>query len=365
LKKVDSGQTVLSEVGYGEIFSQIFFFRRSSMDARQSFNLTKLPKIRRIILTAFALCTLYIGWRFYFFYKWTLDLGSYVPRPPAVEGFLPISALLGLKRLLLTGEFDPIHPAGLVILMAALAIAFFARKGFCGWICPVGFGSLLIQDIRARFKGLISIPRWIDYPLMSVKYLLLAFFLYMICWQMNVDAITAFIHTPYNLAADAKMLLFFLNPSSITIGVVSFLVLISLVIPHFWCRYLCPYGALLGIFAFFGPFQIHRQEDKCIDCQKCNQVCPGEIKVSLQKTVRSPECVGCLECLAVCPKEDCLSIKGPGKTKYNPWLIPALTILIWIGFWMTGLLTDHWQSKVPVTSFKQIYQQKLTGTGPR
>lgn len=334
------------------------------MDVRQFFNITNVPKIRRIVLTAFTLCTLYIGWRFYLFFKWTLGQGSYVPRPPSVEGFLPISALLALKRLLLTGEFDPIHPAGLVILIAALAIAFFARKAFCGWICPVGFGSLIIHDIRARFKGLISIPRWIDYPLMSVKYLFLAFFIYMIGWQMNVEAITAFLHAPYNLAADAKMLLFFTNPSPLTVGVLAFLVLSSFIIPHFWCRYLCPYGALLGIFAFFSPFQIHRQEDHCIDCQKCNTVCPGGIKVSLQETVRSPECVGCLECLAVCPKEDCLTVKGPGKAKYNPWLIPALAILIWIGFWMTGVFTDHWQSKVPAKSFKQIYQQQLTGAGP-
>ena len=124
---------------------------------------------------------------------------------------------------------------------------------------------------------------------MIVKYLLLAFFIYMIGWQMNVEAITAFLHAPYNLAADAKMLLFFTNPSPITIGVLAFLVLSSLIIPYFWCRYLCPYGALLGIFAFFSPFQIHRQEDKCIDCQKCNQVCPGRIKVSLQKTVRTKD----------------------------------------------------------------------------
>ncbi len=335
------------------------------MNLSQSFSITKLPKIRRIILTAFGLCTLFIGWRFYLFYKWSLDQGSYVPRPPSVEGFLPISALLGVKRLLLTGEFDFIHPAGLVIFMAALAIAFFARKGFCGWICPVGFASLIIQDVRARFIGLRSLPRWIDYPLMSVKYLILAFFLYMIGWHMNVEAITEFLHTPYNLAADAKMLLLFISPSYLTIGVVSFLVLISLAIPYLWCRYLCPYGALLGIFAFFSPFQVHRQEDKCIDCQKCNQACPGGIKISIQQIVRSPECVGCLECLAVCPKEDCLSIEGPGKTKYSVWLIPFLTILIWVGFWLTGLLTDHWQSKVPLTTFKQAYQREFTGSGPK
>ncbi len=178
-----------------------------------------IPFIRRVVQASFGFFTLYVGYQFYCFYLWTLDQGQYVARPPAVEGFLPISALLSFKRFLLTSKFDPIHPAGLVIFMAILAIAFLARKGFCGWICPVGFLSHQVQWLGKKFNTLRNTPPWLSYPLSSIKYLLLGFFLYIIFWKMDVNAITAFLQTPYNLAADAKMLLFFLSPSTLTLSI--------------------------------------------------------------------------------------------------------------------------------------------------
>ena len=61
-----------------------------------------------------------------------------VQRPPGVEGFLPIGALMGFKLFLTTGTWDPVHPAAMVILGFAVLISFGLRKSFCGWFCPVG-----------------------------------------------------------------------------------------------------------------------------------------------------------------------------------------------------------------------------------
>lgn len=312
--------------------------------------------IRRTVQAAFGLFTLYVGYLFFLFYQWAMGQGDYVARPPAVEGFLPISALLSLKRLLLTGEFDPIHPAGLVIFMAALAIGFLARKGFCGWICPVGFASHLAQWLGTKLKILRRIPPWLAYSLSSLKYLLLVFFLYIIGWKMNVAAITGFLETPYNLAADAKMLQFFLAPSNLALGILIFLVVISFFIANFWCRFLCPYGALLGLLAFISPLQVNRDPDTCIDCQKCDRQCPGGIRVSQKGTVRSPECIGCLECVAVCPKKECLTVQGPTRKKVAVWLLPVLTVTVFLGFWLTARLSGHWQSRVTPETFQQMYQ---------
>ena len=190
--------------------------------AINDFFMNNITIIRRAVQASFALFTLYAGYQFFLFYQWSMGQGEYVARPPAVEGFLPISALLSLKRLFLTGEFDPIHPAGLVILMAALTIGLLARKGFCGWICPVGFASHLAQWLGARLKILLNIPTWSASILSSLKYLLLGFFLYVIVWNMDVAAITSFLQTPYNLAADAKMLQFFLAPTSLTLAILIF-----------------------------------------------------------------------------------------------------------------------------------------------
>lgn len=318
--------------------------------------LNNIIVIRRSIQAAFGFFTLYVGYQFFHFYLWSMGKGEYVARPPAVEGFLPISALLSLKRLVLTGEFDPIHPAGLVILMAALTIGLLARKGFCGWICPVGFTSHLAQWLGAKLNIMLHIPVWLGAILSSLKYLLLAFFSYVIVWNMDVAAITSFLQTPYNLAADAKMLQFFLAPTNLTLTTLIFLVAISFVIANFWCRFLCPYGALLGLLAFFSPLRVNRDPDNCINCRKCDRQCPGGIKVSKKMTVRSPECIGCLECVAVCPKENCLTIQGPAGRTVATWLLPVLTVVVFLGFWATAFFSGHWQSKVSPETFRQIYQ---------
>ena len=92
---------------------------------------------------------------------------------------------------------------------------------------------------------------------------------------MSLEAIIAFQRAPYNLVADGKMLLFFLAPSGLAAGVLLFLVLVSFFVRNFWCRYLCPYGALLGLLAFMSPVKVKRVAETCIDCQKCEKVCPG------------------------------------------------------------------------------------------
>src|SRR5210317_763239 len=90
-----------------------------------------LGKLRMLVQAAFATFCLYTGYRFYQFYLWALDRSeTFVPRPPAVEAFLPIGALVNLKRLVLTGIYDGIHPAGLTIFISALVIAILFRKGF-------------------------------------------------------------------------------------------------------------------------------------------------------------------------------------------------------------------------------------------
>ena len=75
---------------------------------------------------------------------------------------------------------------------------------------------------------------------------------------MPLEAIEGFLRSPYNAAADAKMLLFFLHPSATSLAVIVGLVALSLVVKHLWCRYLCPYGALLGVASLLSPLSVRR-----------------------------------------------------------------------------------------------------------
>ena len=315
-----------------------------------------LHTLRLLVQSAFLLTCLYAGYRFYQFYQWALgNSATFVARPPAVEGFLPISGLVSLKRFLLTGVYDRIHPAALTLFIAALLIAIFFRKGFCGWICPVGFVSHVVERVARRLKILLTPPDWLDYPLLSLKYLLLAFFSWLILAKMDLAAIEAFSSTPYNLVVDARMLLFFIAPTTTTIWVLSILVGASFFLRNFWCRYLCPYGALMGILAWFGPLRISRDEQTCINCKRCEKVCPGSIRVAEHTVVTNPECLGCLECVATCPVSNCLQVSTYGGGKLPAWLLPLGVLALFFIVWAVANITGHWHSAIPLEIFKSYY----------
>ena len=97
---------------------------------------------------------------------------AFVARPPGAEGFLPISALISLKYFLLTGIINAVHPSGLFILLAILAVSFLLKKAFCSWLCPIGTLSESLWMLgRKLFRRNLTLPRWLDYPLRSLKYI--------------------------------------------------------------------------------------------------------------------------------------------------------------------------------------------------
>lgn len=321
--------------------------------------------LRLLVQSAFLLACLYSGYRFYQFYQWAMgNSATFVARPPAIEGFLPISGLVSLKRFLLTGVYDRIHPAALTIFIAALLIAVFFRKGFCGWICPVGFVSNLVERAARYLKILRRPSAWLDYALLSCKYLLLAFFSWLILVRMDLAALESFSRDPYNLVVDARMLLFFIAPTVTTIWALSALVLASFFLRNFWCRYLCPYGALMGILAWHGPLRINRDEQSCINCRKCEKVCPGSIRVAEQTVVTSPECLGCLECVAACPVDNCLRVSTYHRRKLPTWLVPLGVLSFFLIAWAVAHLTGHWQSTVPPEILRSYYPMSATMAHP-
>lgn len=320
-----------------------------------------ISTLRLCCQSLFAIFCLYVGWQFYSFYLWALDphAHSYVPRPASVEAFLPLGALVSIKRFILGAEFDTIHPAGLSIFIAALLISLLLRKGFCGWICPVGFASNLAEGFAKKIGSLFTLPIWIDIPLLSIKYLLLAFFSYLILWNMGLEGLTAFHNSSYNMITDAKMLHFFLQPSFLAGSIMLGIIVISFFIRNFWCRYLCPYGGLLGLLALLSPFQLKRDSSSCIDCKKCERACPASIHITRRKSVRTAECIGCLECVQACPVENCMTVSVAEKRNVPPLLLPILVLALFFLCYLIARSTGHWQSQVPVEIFQQNYQNMM------
>ncbi len=300
---------------------------------------------------SFALgINVWIGVQFYLWVRYIQNggVGTEISRPPGVEGWLPIGSLVALKHLFSTGTISMIHPAGLGILVTILVASFIFKKGFCSWVCPIGFISEMLGDISDRMFGRrIKPPRWLDYPLRSVKYLLLVFFVWAILIAMSPRAVQAFLNTDYNIISDVLMLRFFTHISTFALVVIAGLFFLSLVVRGFWCRYLCPYGALLGIFSLISPTRIRRNAATCIDCNACARVCPAFIKVDKVKEVVSDECVGCMACIDSCPVKHTLLIHAARRRFVVSSRVWAIGLLV--GFWGTLLgfkLMGPWQNSI-------------------
>lgn len=126
----------------------------------------------------------------------------------------------------------------------------------------------------------------------------------------------------YGMIIDVKMLDFFRHIGTATLVFVAIISIMSLFIRNARCRYLCPYGALLGLFSLLSPFKIRRNADSCIDCGKCAKNCPSNIPVDKLIQVRTVECTGCMTCVESCPVASTLtfSLQRPtGNAAPKPW----------------------------------------------
>jgi len=319
--------------------------------------------LRRSFQGAFLLLNVWIGAIFYYWVRQFEPGGAptSLQRPAGVEGWLPIAGLMNLRYLLLSHKVPTLHPAGMFLLIAFLAISFLLRKAFCSWLCPVGtISESLWQAGRKIFRRNFLPPRWLDVALRGLKYLLLGFFAWAVA-SMAADELAAFMSSPYGIIADVKMLNFFRHIGQTGAIVLGILVVASLFIQNFWCRYLCPYGALLGITALFSPARIRRNEESCIDCAKCAKVCPSALPVDKLITIKSAECTGCLECVAVCPAKDTLSLalpKIPGLVPQAPripaWAMAASLAVLFFGVVGFAKTAGYWDSRVPRVLYQQL-----------
>ena len=322
--------------------------------------------IRRSVQAAFVVLNAVIGVEFYRWVRFYETAGAtpFVQRPAGVEGYLPIAGLMNLKALFLTGQVPSIHPAGMFLIACFLTISFLFRKAFCSWLCPVGTLSEALWKLgRFAFRDNLRLPRWIDIPLRGLKYLLLGFFLFAV-GSMSAQEISEFLQSPYGLIADVKMLNFFRYLGETAVIVLVVLVGLSIVIQNFWCRYLCPYGALLGFASLLSPLRILRSPEPCIDCGKCAKACPSSLKVDELIQIRSAECTACLECVAVCPAEGALYLTAPRRRRVSPWVVAAGIAVLFLGTVGFAKVTGKWDTILSRHVYMQLVPHADEATHP-
>jgi polyferredoxin len=144
------------------------------------------------------------------------------------------------------------------------------------------------------------------------------------------------------------MLRFFQHLSSTAAIVLLALVVLSIVVPYFWCRYLCPYGGLLGVLSLLSPLKVTRHAPSCIDCGLCARACPSHLPVDRLSRVRSDECVGCLSCVAACPVPRALRVETPRpwRRAVRPATFAALVVALFAGGILAAKVAGYWRTSI-------------------
>jgi polyferredoxin len=332
---------------------------------KHTFRLTNVRILSQIFFFAVFLFSVWA--------TWTSRLGGY-----PVSRILEMDPLVMIATILSTGHVYRYLGWGLAIIVVTLLFG----RVFCNWICPYG---TLHQFVGWLFnvrngKERIDSNRYADgyflkYAILTVM-LIMAFMgslqiglLDPICLMyrtfsvvvapmadMGIDQISNGLRM---LNADTHFLdglkfgpgveeRFFIGSFWIGVMIVG-LVGMNVVIPRFFCRVLCPLGALLGTLSRFAVFRINRDVHKCTDCNLCLTRCEGA--ADPQGAVRQSECFSCMNCIDDCP-EDALSFTMTGlDTKQvvsspdlgrRRFFFAAVTGFMAVPFIKThGVNTDH------------------------
>ena len=314
-------------------------------------------RIRLLVQGAFALVSLLLGAQFARFVAAAEAGASELPaRPPGVEAYLPISGLMGVLDWLYQGTLNVVHPAATLLFLTFVAMALVLRKSFCSWVCPVGLLSECTAWLGRRILGRnLRVPRWLDWILRSPKYLLLAFFMQAIL-AMSPAALQGFIASPYNRVADVKMYLFFVELGQIGATVIGVLLLLSLLVQGAWCRYLCPYGALLGLVSWASPVKVRRDTEICTACGLCDKACMAQLPVSKKLSITTPECTGCLDCVASCPHAGALRV-GTKRRTLRPLAFAGVLVALFFAAYVGARATGSWSNAISDAEYARRVQE--------
>ena len=269
---------------------------------------------------------------------------------PSIHALCPYGGLETLYRLVFTGTFlQKIFSGTMILLAITLILALVFRRSFCGLICPFGalqefFGIIGKKILKRRF----IMPVVIDRPLRYIKYVVLVVTIYFAwktagLWMDLYDPWAAYGHVSAGFTSLTTEYL---------IGTITLVIILlgSMFYDRFFCKYLCPMGAVYGIISKISPSKIVRSKDACINCNLCTKNCPMNIDVANSDKVTSMECISCQTCVLSCPKKGALEYKTGEKT------FKTLTVIILVvGLFFAGVVISK------TVGVFQVLPKQITG----
>jgi polyferredoxin len=234
-----------------------------------------------------------------------------------VSLFLELDPLVTLATAIATHEIYKGLLWGLVLLIPTILLG----RVFCNWICPYGtlhhFIGWLFGKGRAHENVRIESNRYRS--IYQIKYvILIAMLVAAFFGSLQIGLLDPICLFHRSMTTAVLPVLNMIVPSSFYVRqyfhvgawVIGFLLFVlvgmNIVIPRFFCRVLCPLGALLGTVSAAALWRIERNPAKCVDCDLCLKNCEGASDPHTQ--LRKSECFVCFNCIDDCP-EDALSFK--------------------------------------------------------
>ncbi len=227
----------------------------------------------------------------------------------SLHAVCPFGGVVSIYQLATSGTYvNRIHESSFILMIIVAAMAIAVGPAFCGWVGPLGsiqewVGRIGRRLFRKRYNKWV--PRKLDRVLRYLRYLVLVWVVFMTARTTmlvfaNIDPYYALFNFWTGEVAVAGL---------VVLGVV---LLLSLFVERPFCKYLCPYGAFLGLSNLFRIFSIRRNADSCTSCLACDRSCPMNIKVSTASVVRDHQCITCMRCTSeqFCPVESTVELSS-------------------------------------------------------
>lgn len=216
---------------------------------------------------------------------------------------LAFSEFKKIYQMIIDGNFHFIQNfPSLIEFITVIVLTMLLGRFFCGWFCAFGTYNDWIHLISKNvFKINFQVNDKVDSILKYVKYVILLMLLIVVCTMgSNIFNNTS----PWDAFAQITDFSYVL--SELTIGFVLLLLITigAFFVERFFCRYLCPLGAVFTIFSKISVFKIKKPNDKCGKCRICTNNCSMGLPLYKVNDVRGGECINCLKCVDVCPRKN-------------------------------------------------------------
>ena len=278
--------------------------------------------------------------------------------------FISIFSSMGsIYTALISGSFTIAEYGGqIALLLGAIIITIIWGRFFCGFICSFGAFQDLMRAIGKRIFKDHRIPEKADRILKYLKFVILSFIILGV-WTLGI--MNDIVWSPWTVFGYYSDITVFGSMAYLFSlgGALLLLIMIgSMFTERFFCRYLCPLGAVFTLFGRIRLFKLRKKDGSCGNCRLCTSKCSMSIPVSEKECVASGECINCMKCSALCPRENIGMVPSTAA-------VGTLSATVLAGSYFLGTLPVYADDNTNNQPVNQIMVQEnnkdgtYTGTG--